>query len=403
MSNWISGSLIVTFYIKSIQTYLGISSKFLNFLAIPPMLSAVGAFIIEILFLFFDINLRLDPEFPVVEYNNIFMAYAGGFNPHIAVKSLVPLFLIPSAVAIIIFFKHVFQKGQAFSLLSLGMCLSLVGILIDGTMGLDDGRFRLMPPILFLSNFFEIMRITYSNQVRIGKHIEGLESDLVQTHKLAQAGDYFARLSHDLANPVYAARSYVELILNKVPKDEMTPNIQRYQDNIESQFNHIEGLLNNVKDLTRPSSDWMKKPEKVSSIIETVLGMLQIKAYHAGVEVRMKEMDEVTVHCNRDQVIQVLGNLINNSIEAVQENKGWVKVSAREEENGALISVTDSGPGIPKELEDKIFQSRFSTKGEKGNGLGLSICHRIVENHKGKIYLNSKSENTQFVVWLPLS
>lgn len=402
MSNWVSGSLIVTFYIKTLQTYFGLSSRLLTFLAVPPMLSAFCAFLAEALYLVFDVNIRLDPQTPFLVYENIFMAFTGGHNPHLFIKSLVPLFLIPSLTAIIIFFRHLIQKGEVISLISIGMVISFFGILIDGTMAVDDGRFKYMPPILFLSNFFEILRITYDNQIKVGKRITHLENDLIQSHKLAEAGDYFAKLSHEVANPLYAARSYFELLLKKIDQDGFSPKMKRYQENIESQFSHIEDILTNVKDLTRPTPTRSFNSEDLSGIINSSLEMTRIKAYHSGVAVEVEASEALRVSCYRDQLVQVLSNLISNGIEAVQEKSGWVKIRARKSKNGALISVTDSGSGIPEELVEKVFEKRFTTKEEKGNGLGLSICKTIVENHRGKIYVNQGSANTEFVVWLPM-
>lgn len=401
MSNWVCGSLIVTFYIKTLQTYFQMRSRLLDYLALPPILSASGAFLAETLYFVSDINLRLDPEAPYLEYKNIFMAFTGGYNPHLFVKSLVPLFLIPSVLAILIFLRHVIRTGQVFTLITIGLVLSLIGITIDGTMAVDDGRFRYMPPILFLSNFFEILRITYSNQINLGKKIFTLENSLIQSHKLAEAGDYFAKLSHEISNPLYAARSYFDLFVSKLDENSFSPKMRKYRTNIDNQFTHIQGLLSNVKDLTRPTQSQTFSTESLNSIISSSLEMTKMKAYHGGVSITHDDTEDHFISCFRDQMVQVVSNLIGNAIEAVEAENGWVKVTTKNSSAGTEIRVMDSGPGIPKEHQERIFEKRFSTKKELGNGLGLSICKSIVENHNGELYLNKNSPHTEFVVILP--
>ncbi len=401
MANWVSGSLVSFFYIKTMQSFLQLKSRKLNVIALLPVLSAVGGLVAELLFLFTDMNLILDPDTPKIDFDNIFMLRVGGFNPHGFIKFLSILLVVPSVMALFIFLRFMIPRREDYPFLTAGVILSLLVIILDGTTAVYDGRFRYLPPLLFLSNLIEILRITYVNQLSFGRRISDLQNDLIQSHKLAEAGDYFARLSHEIANPLYAARSYFELLLSKMNQDEFTPKMVKYKESIEGQFSHIQDLLSNVKDLTRPTQGRALEPESLNSIIEASLEMTRIKAYHGGVEIRLNLGPDYSVSCYRDQMVQVLSNLINNGIEAVQSHKGWVSVETRLDSSEIEVSITDSGPGIPEEIREKIFEKRFSTKKEKGNGLGLSICQTIMENHQGKIYLDTSSENTRFIIRLP--
>jgi len=98
-------------------------------------------------------------------------------------------------------------------------------------------------------------------------------------------------------------------------------------------------------------------------------------------------------------------NLLNNAFDAVsnfEQKEKWVRLTVERLPRGVEFSMTDSGPGIPRELRPKIMQPFFTTKPVgQGTGLGLSISRGIIEAHSGRFYLDETSERTRFVVWLP--
>ncbi|MCU0543280.1 MAG: GAF domain-containing protein [Oscillatoriaceae cyanobacterium Prado104] len=103
-----------------------------------------------------------------------------------------------------------------------------------------------------------------------------------------------------------------------------------------------------------------------------------------------------------DELIQIWTNLIHNAIQAI-ESGGTLTVAARPLDNGVEVIVTDDGPGIPTEIQEKIFDAFFTTKPVgKGSGLGLNICQKIIDKHQGRIQVESQPGQTQFRVWLPV-
>jgi len=103
-----------------------------------------------------------------------------------------------------------------------------------------------------------------------------------------------------------------------------------------------------------------------------------------------------------DELIQVWTNLIHNAIQAM-ESGGTLTIVTRRQDNGIEVRITDTGSGIPEDVQQKIFDAFFTTKpvGE-GSGLGLHICQRIIDKHQGQIAVKSQPGYTQFSVWLPL-
>jgi C4-dicarboxylate-specific signal transduction histidine kinase len=109
------------------------------------------------------------------------------------------------------------------------------------------------------------------------------------------------------------------------------------------------------------------------------------------------------VECHPSQISQVLLNLLNNAYDAaLAQPDRWIELDARDQGSLVEISVTDSGPGIPRELARKIMDPFFTTKPPgKGTGLGLSISSNIMTDHGGSLSLDQNSPHTRFVMSLP--
>ncbi len=141
----------------------------------------------------------------------------------------------------------------------------------------------------------------------------------------------------------------------------------------------------------------------VANNIETVLTIYhnQLKQ---GIIVERKFEDLPEIKCFPDELSQVWTNIIHNAIQAM-DSKGKLSITAKKEKNAILISFTDTGKGIPKDIQDKIFVPFYTTKAEgEGTGLGLDIIRKIVEKHKGTITFKSKEGvGTTFYVNLPIS
>jgi C4-dicarboxylate-specific signal transduction histidine kinase len=129
-----------------------------------------------------------------------------------------------------------------------------------------------------------------------------------------------------------------------------------------------------------------------------------LKRYSHGVVLEVGIIsDSLEIECRDIEISQVLLNLLNNAYDAVTDKEDkWVRIDVKETESAAIITVTDSGPGIPENIRNKITQPFFTTKElGKGTGLGLSISLGIVGAHQGNLTLDTHSSHTCFVVTLP--
>ncbi|HAJ63625.1 MAG TPA: hybrid sensor histidine kinase/response regulator, partial [Cyanobacteria bacterium UBA8543] len=136
--------------------------------------------------------------------------------------------------------------------------------------------------------------------------------------------------------------------------------------------------------------------------IETVLTLYQNQLKH-GVKIIRNYQELPPIRCYFDELNQVWTNLIHNGLQAMN-NQGTLTLDAQLQNGYLQVSITDSGKGIPQEIQEKIFQPFFTTKlpGE-GSGLGLDIVKKIVEKHRGTIEFESVPGQTTFTVSLPLN
>jgi signal transduction histidine kinase len=401
MVTWIFGSLILYYYIHSVKSYLEDKSKHLNWISYLPLLSALGALLSIIFRLVFDVNFIVDPVKPIMEYNNLFMQHIGPFKPHIFINVLGLFIAFPTLYTCTYFLRLIYHSKSKNRLLAFGVIMSFLIFINDIAINFVDPTY--LVSLMFLANVFEILRITYSHQIQLGMKLHELRYSLIQSNKFIEAGSYYSLLAHEIMSPLQAARLYLGLIDKKIGKN-LGPELGRYFEIIDKQHQKIFDLTRNVKDFTRVGSPEDLLPCAAEAIIQDALDTINVKAYYAGVELRYKSLNHsLKIRCVHDQIVQVLTNLLNNAIDAISDlDSKWIQIFLDVNEKRLKICLRDSGSGVPKDLQLKMWERNFSTKASHGNGLGLSICRDIISSHNGEIYLNPLSGNTEFVIDLPL-
>jgi len=184
---------------------------------------------------------------------------------------------------------------------------------------------------------------------------------------------------------------------------QLAYNLTRLQSNSKNIITAVERAAKIVfalKSYARYDSSGSKQLSPIPDTVETVLELYhnQLKK---GVEVAKNYQFLPPIWCYPDELMQVWTNLIHNAIQAM-EGKGKLEIVVREQDNYVIVQVTDSGCGIPPEIQERIFEPFFTTKplGE-GSGLGLDIVKKIVNKHEGRIEVESVPGETTFRVWLP--
>jgi signal transduction histidine kinase len=232
--------------------------------------------------------------------------------------------------------------------------------------------------------------------------LEKSRENLLQAEKMALVGKLAAGMAHSIRNPFTSVKMRLfslgrTLALNATQEEDFSV--------ISQEIRHIDTIVQNFLEFSRPPK-LMMQPVSPSAVVDNALQLLSHRLKSYGVEVRVNRTAALPeVLADPEQLKEVLVNLIINACEEMKEG-GIIQIEERlfgqQPHQYAVLSLTDSGPGIPEELKEKVFQPFFTTKDE-GTGLGLSIASRIVNEHSGRLSLETgRSGGATFVISLPV-
>ena len=181
----------------------------------------------------------------------------------------------------------------------------------------------------------------------------------------------------------------------------------RLLESIANSAQRIQTIVGNLKHLARPDQGELNHEVDVAEVLRTALSILQNQIRMMCDNCRLEIAEPLpAARGNSQQLEQVFINVILNALQALPDRSAAVRICAILDEGGEYIRVTvsDQGSGISEENHSRVLDPFFTTKGEHGGtGLGLSISYRIIQNHKGKMVLNSKpGEGTDVIMQLPV-
>jgi len=240
------------------------------------------------------------------------------------------------------------------------------------------------------------------NQLLLEKRIEERTRALqesqalvVQQEKHAAFGLLAAGIAHEVGNPLAAISSLVQMLTRR-DQDEYT---RGRLNMVGEQLNRIQKILTELVDFSRPASEDKIRCD-IHQVIDAALNIVKYYKRKKGKRILINYTKNLPpLFAARDQLIQVILNLVLNAMDATEEG-GKVEISTSLEGGWIKISVRDDGTGIPTEQQSKLFQPYFTTK-ETGTGLGLFVCRNIMDQNQGKIELtHSDSDGTTFTVFL---
>jgi signal transduction histidine kinase len=316
------------------------------------------------------------------------------------------------------FAKQSELQGQLFGYLSALLNIYILAFMIV-SIGVALIANWLTRPLRQLQNQFKQIglnrkdhSIKYDKNDEIGLLISAYNTMLVQ---LQQSADMLAKSEREGAWKEMARQVAHEI---KNPLTPMKLSIQHVQRLMESNPHEAEEQMKKItpvlleqidalSNIATEFSDFWKLPPphlediELNSFIQSVLPLY---ADYSSILFEFNPSKEnAFIKADKDQLLRVLNNLINNAVQALQDNKqGKVTLSVSKEETKFVVSVADNGTGIDDAVKEKIFQPNFSTK-SYGTGLGLSMCKRIVEQHGGTIWFESEQgKGTVFYFALPV-
>ncbi|MBU0463220.1 MAG: GHKL domain-containing protein [Proteobacteria bacterium] len=221
-----------------------------------------------------------------------------------------------------------------------------------------------------------------------------------QSEKMVSLGLLSAGVAHEINSPLTNASLNMQMLRSQF---NTTLNDEKIQKKLDAIDRNIDRASMIAKDLLQFSQTQETKlyPMDVNQVLDSALSQLKDKLNNIEVLLEQEELPEIELNAARLE--QVFLNVMNNSIEAM-ENKGKLIIKTKQVENEILIIISDNGTGISRGNLLKVFDPFFTTKdANKGTGLGLSICHGIIEQHGGTITLmNNKRGGVDTIIKLPV-
>ena len=240
-----------------------------------------------------------------------------------------------------------------------------------------------------------------------------LQNQLIRSERLAATGQLAASIAHEINSPLQGITALINVIRNQHKKDK---KLLEQLDLVKSAFESIRDTVRNLIDLNRPGKE-KKQPVDVNQVIENTATLVRSYLTKNRVKINLNmAAKNAMLTASPQQLGQVLMNLINNAVESItgepefqkklKENpayKGDIVIDTFNQNKELVIKVKDSGPGIANSDLEQVFDPFFTRKKTMGMGVGLSICHGIIEDHKGYIVAaNDRDGGAVFTITLPL-
>ena len=232
---------------------------------------------------------------------------------------------------------------------------------------------------------------------RLYSRVFASEESLRRNDKLTTLGMLAAEIAHEIRNPLTVIKLLFDSLDLQFPEEDAR---QTDVSVIGEKLDHLEEIVERVLSFGR-SREGMHSRQDLNQLVHDTIRLVRLKLHQQKIEPTFQQAPEaILVEVNKGQIQQVLLNLILNATQAMPDG-GSIEIQTALKDGQAELKITDSGPGIPEELRNKIFES-FLTDRPDGTGLGLSISKRILRSHRGDIELASSTEDgTCFRFWIP--
>ncbi len=230
-----------------------------------------------------------------------------------------------------------------------------------------------------------------------------LEAFLKIQDKMSSLGRVAAGIAHEIRNPLSGINIYLNTLEKFYDKKESVEKVSQIFKQLQSASNKIESVIRRVMDFSKPSTPRLVLTG-INQPIEDAIGLSSVTLRKRGIKIDQNLAEDLPmVYADPQLLEQVLLNLITNAAEAMKSvnSAKQIQVISSMENNCISVRVSDSGPGVPLNLREKIFDPFYTTKAES-TGIGLSLCHRIITDHEGSLSVSeSKWGGAEFTIKMP--
>jgi len=217
------------------------------------------------------------------------------------------------------------------------------------------------------------------------------ENEMLRLDRLNVIGEMAASIGHEIRNPLTTVRGYLQLF---GMKGKYAEHKEQFRMMIE-ELDRANFIITEFLSLSKRKAVELEYGN-LNDNINGIVPLLQVDALYTGHNIKVELSDIPDIAMDKKEIMQILLNLVRNGVEATPPG-GTVTVRTRLVDGKVVLSVQDTGHGIPQEIMDKLGTPFVTTK-ENGTGLGVPVCYRIAERHNAKIEVNTDSHGTTFFV-----
>nr|WP_247739227.1 sensor histidine kinase [Bacillus sp. 165] len=329
----------------------------------------------------------------------VYYAFLNGFEDiwfrafHVIILSVIPLVVSKKWFS--------YPKNKKIMIASaLAFCYALVYIIAKGLVIVMGEGFTLSTSQMYF-NFTVasiIMAMTMIFQIYITEYLYEnafLRVEMHKSEKLNIISELAASVAHEVRNPLTVVRGFIQLLEGS----EEAGN-KEYMRLVLTELDRAEGIISDYLNLARPQIE-VKQHIHLSAQLFEVTTLMSSFAAMQGVYLQTEMEDFLYTVGDKAKLKQAIMNIVKNGVEAIQQNKGYLKVTAKQIADEIIIKVKDSGVGMTKEQIDRLGQPYYSLK-EKGTGLGLMVTFSIIQAHNGKLtYKSEVGKGTEAIITLP--
>jgi signal transduction histidine kinase/putative methionine-R-sulfoxide reductase with GAF domain len=248
----------------------------------------------------------------------------------------------------------------------------------------------------FAEEDFEILRLVAAN-VSTAVRLFSASTAREREERLTTIGRLLSQVTHDFKSPMTVISGYVQLMAEADDRAKR----QEYCEEILRQFDQLTAMQREVLEFARGERSIFVRKVFLRKFFGDIARQLQIEIGELPIELEVVVDSKLVARFDEGRVARAIHNLARNASEAMAERGGRLTIEGRLEDRDLVITVRDTGPGIPSEIEGRLFQS-FVTMGKKdGTGLGLAIVKKIAEEHGGSVEVSSSPQGAAFVLRLP--
>ncbi len=247
-------------------------------------------------------------------------------------------------------------------------------------------------------SLLELIAANASTAIRLQMAREQHERE----ERLTTIGRLLSAVIHDLKTPLTVISGYVQLMQSAESKKKRA----EYAESALKQFDHISAMQREVLEFARGERNVLVRKVYLQKFFEDVRQNLEAQLKRENVELVIDLQDKGTARFDEGKILRVVHNLARNAMEAMLPQGGRFSIRVTrahkgEEDEEIVITFTDTGPGIPREIEHRLFRSFVTANKKGGTGLGLAIVKKIAEDHGGHVTARSTKRGATFELRLP--